>query len=248
MVNPLVRKLRQFTRLSSDDEAALHEFARQRVRRINAHDDIIREGDPPDRISLILEGWAFRYKTLEDGRRQIVAFLIPGDLCDMNIFVLREMDHSLGALTVVTLAEITREMMENLIVDHPRLARAFAWDSLVTAGILREWNVNLGQRTAFERVAHVLCELFLRLRAVGLTDGISCDFPVTQVDLADASGLSAVHLNRTLQELRAANLIRLRGKLLTIPDLPALQAAALFHANYLHLDHEGQRFDANDDA
>jgi CRP-like cAMP-binding protein len=104
----------------------------------------------------------------------------------------------------------------------------------------------LGQRTAFERVAHILCELFLRLRAIGITDGSTCEFPVTQVDLADATGLSAVHLNRTLQELRAADLIVLRGKLLTIPDLPALQAAALFNPNYLHLEHEGQRFDANE--
>ncbi|WP_027136256.1 Crp/Fnr family transcriptional regulator [Geminicoccus roseus] len=246
MINPLVRKLEKFTKLSRADQEALRDLASQRVRHLNARDDLIHEGDRPDHVNLILSGWACRYKTLEDGRRQIIAFLLPGDLCDLNVFILREMDHSMAAITPLTFAEVTREHMEALTLDHPRVTQALWWDSLVNAAIQREWSVNLGQRTAFERVAHLLCELFLRLRSVGMTEGTSCDFPVTQVDLADATGLSAVHLNRTLQELRGADLIVLRGKLLTIPDLEALQAAALFSPNYLHLNHEGQRFDAND--
>lgn len=246
MCSPLIRKLQQFTKLSRSDREALHALASLRVRHLSPRDDLIHEGDRPEHINLILNGWVCRYKTLEDGRRQIIAFLLPGDLCDLNVFILREMDHSMAAITAVSVIEVPREVMETLTLEHPRVTQALWWDNLVTAAIQREWNVNLGQRTAFERVAHILCELFLRLRAIGMTDGTTCEFPVTQVDLADATGLSAVHLNRTLQELRAADLIVLRGKLLTIPDLPALQAVALFNPNYLHLDHEGQRFDANE--
>jgi CRP-like cAMP-binding protein len=112
--------------------------------------------------------------------------------------------------------------------------------------IQREWSVNLGQRTATERIAHLLCELFFRLRAVGLTTDLTCDLPVTQAELADASGLSAVHVNRTIQELRAADLIVLRGRTLTILDLEALKTVALFNPNYLHLNREGGGFDANE--
>jgi CRP-like cAMP-binding protein len=246
MANPLIKKLQQFTRLSRLDQDAIREMASQRVRHLNPRDDLIHEGDRPNHVNLLLSGWACRYKTLEDGRRQIIAFLLPGDLCDLNIFVLREMDHSMAAITPLSFAEVSREHLEALTLDHPRVTQALWWDSLVGAAIQREWSVSLGQRTAFERVAHVLCELFLRLRAVGMTEGTVCEFPITQVDLADATGLSAVHLNRTLQELRAAGLIVLRGKLLNIPDLAALQSAALFTPNYLHLDHEGQRYDANE--
>ena len=112
--------------------------------------------------------------------------------------------------------------------------------------IAREWIANVGQRDAAERLAHLFCELFIRLRAVGLTNGDHCELPITQEQLGDATGLSAVHVNRTLQVLREQRLIILKGKTLTIPDLDALQRAALFNANYLHLDREGQSLDANE--
>ena len=110
----------------------------------------------------------------------------------------------------------------------------------------REWTTNVGQRTAYERLAHLFCELFVRLRTVGLTDGKSCDFPPTQLDLADATGLTSVHVNRTIQELRRDGLIELHNRRLTIPDLRALMNACMFNANYLHLNHEGAHLDAND--
>jgi CRP-like cAMP-binding protein len=133
-----------------------------------------------------------------------------------------------------------------MMFDHPRITQALFWDELVTVAIQREWTLNVGQRTAYERIAHLLCELYLRLRTVGLTDGTSCHFPLTQVDLADATGLTAVHVNRTLQELRRDGLIELQSKTLTIPDLNALRQVALFNDNYLHLDREGAHLDAND--
>jgi CRP-like cAMP-binding protein len=242
----LIQKLEQFTRLSLDDRRALEQAARERVRKLGAHEHITREGDNPRYVNLFLDGWACRYKSLQDGRRQIMAFFLPGDLCDMNIFVLREMDHSIETITPVTLAEISRETLQYLTANYPRLSYALWWDTLVEAAIQREWSVNLGQRTAFERLGHLLCELFVRLRSVGLTVGNSCTLPLTQAEMADASGLSTVHVNRTLQELRAAGLIILRGKELVIPDLAALRDAALFNENYLHLNHDGRHLDANE--
>ncbi|ACA20476.1 transcriptional regulator, Crp/Fnr family [Methylobacterium sp. 4-46] len=242
----LIRKLEQFTRLSSDDKQALERAASGKLRRFSSREDIIREGEAPRRVNLILDGWACRYKVLEDGRRQIAAFLLPGDLCDIRMFILKHMDHSVGTLSPATVVEIPRETILDLTDNFPRLSRALWWYSLVEEATQREWTTNLGQRDALERMAHLLCEVFIRLRGIGLTDGTSCELPVTQAELADATGLSTVHVNRTLQDLRARGLVILRGKTLTVPDLEALQDAALFSPNYLHLDCEGQELDAND--
>ncbi|WP_336487619.1 Crp/Fnr family transcriptional regulator [Methylobacterium nigriterrae] len=246
MENPLIRRLECFVRLSHDDKRLLATAASQRVRRLGPREDIVVEGDPPRDVSLVLDGWACRYKTLADGRRQIIAFFLPGDTCDPHAFAVREMDHSLATLTPVTIAEIARDTLQDIVDASPRLARALIWTMLVTAAVQREWTVSLGQRTAVERLGHLLCELFLRLRAVGLTDGPSCELPLTQVDLGEATGLSNVHVNRVLQELRGSGLISLKGRVLTIHDLQRLQAVALFNAAYLHLDREGRTLDAND--
>lgn len=246
MSSPIIRKLENFARLSTQDKRALEDLASERVRRFEAREDIIHEGDTPEMVNLIQEGWACRYKHLEDGRRQIISFFLPGDLCDLHIFVLREMDHSLGAITPVTLAQIPRQAFEEITLKHPRITQALWWESLVSAAIQREWTVNTGQRDALERVAHLLCELFHRLRAVGLADDDTCDLPVTQTDLADATGLSPVHVNRTLQDLRRDGLIELKGRVLRIPDLDGLMRAALFNPNYLHLNREGRHLDANE--
>lgn len=244
-MNPLTLKLEHFVRMSVEDRAALDTIAAERPTRYGPREDIVREGERPRNVSLLLSGWACRYKELEDGRRQIVAFFLPGDLCDLNVYILQEMDHSMAAMTAVTIAELPHGVLEDVTLRHPRIAQALWWEALVNIAIQREWTVSLGQRTAFERLAHLLCELFLRLRTVGLAPGPTCDMPLTQVDLADATGLSAVHANRTLQELRAAGLIVLKGRQLTVPDLDALKRAALFNANYLHLGREGRNLDAN---
>ncbi|GJE35816.1 Crp/Fnr family transcriptional regulator [Methylobacterium oxalidis] len=243
MPQHLIRKLQQFAPLSEEDGRALEDAASRKVRIFGAHQDVIREGDAPEHVNLILEGWACRYKQLEDGRRQIISFFLPGDLCDPHVFVLREMDHAIGTITSVRLAEIHRDQMLRLTDEHPRITQALWWETLVTAAIQREWTVNLGQRTGLERIGHLLCELFIRPRGVGLTEGDSCLLPVTQVELGDATGLSNVHVNRVLQELRSRELIVLRGKRLSIPDLEALQRVALFNVNYLHLEREGRRLE-----
>ncbi|WP_232629023.1 Crp/Fnr family transcriptional regulator [Methylobacterium sp. Leaf118] len=233
MVNPLIRKLEHFARLTSGERQALERVV-QTTRRLGPREDVIRDGDRPRHVNLILEGWACRYKQLEDGRRQVISIFLPGDLCDPHVFVLRKMDHSLGTLTPVLLAEIPEAAIREISAESRTLSEALWWEMLVTAAIQREWTVSLGQRLATERLGHLFCELFMRLKAVGLTSETSCEFPITQADLGDAMGLSTVHINRTLKELRAAGLIRLRGRQLTIPDFAALRAASLFDPAYLH--------------
>jgi len=246
LVASLTLKLQAFTRLSSDDRAKIDQLSRQNIRELGARRDLIREGDRPRSIFVMLSGWACRYKTLPDGRRQIVAFFMPGDLCDLHIYILKEMDHSVGAITPIKVGEIGRDDFEALMESHPRVTQALYWDELVKIAIQREWTINLGQRSAYERIAHLMCEIFIRLRIVGMADGNSCHFPLTQVDIADATGLTAVHVNRTLQDLRRDGLIELQSRTLRIPDLEALKAAALFNDNYLHLDGDGRHLDAND--
>jgi CRP-like cAMP-binding protein len=241
----LIHKLQKFTRLADSDSRMLRQICSEQIRQIGPREDMIREGDKPTAIYVMLEGWACRYKYLDDGRRQIVGFFLPGDMCDLNVFILREMDHSIGALTNVSVAEIHRDAFETIMDAHPRVTQALWWDTLVTIAIQREWTVNLGQRNAGERIAHLLCELYIRMGCAGLARGGDCDFPLTQAELGDAAGLSTVHVNRTLQELRGASLIELSNRRLRILDFEALKRVGLFHANYLHLNHEGAHLDAN---
>jgi len=244
-MNPVVRKLELYTRLSADDKAALERLATARVRQFGSREDIVREGDTPKDVFMFLSGWACRYKQLEDGRRQIIAFFLPGDLCDLNVFILREMDHSVSAITPVTLAEVSRETFDETLLNRARVTQALWWESLVNAAVQREWTVNLGQRTAAERIAHLICELFLRLHSVGLARSNTCDWPITQIELADTTGMSSVHVSRTINELRNLGLIVLRDRQLTVSDLPGLMRLAMFNANYLHLQHEGAYLDVN---
>ena len=238
----LALRLEAFTWLSPEDRAAIGRIS-QVSRVVPPRRDLIREGERPQFVHLMVDGWACRYKTLPDGRRQVVAFFVPGDFCDLNVYVLKEMDHSLGAITRLSVADISRDEMDALTAAHPRITQALWWDSLVQIAIQREWTLNVGQRSAYERIAHLLTELYLRLTTVGLTHNGSCDFPLTQNDLADATGLTAVHVNRTLQDLRREDMIILERKRLTIPDLKRLMGAAVFNPNYLHLGHEGRRLD-----
>lgn len=241
----LFRRLEVFTRLSGDDKAALERIV-SRIKTVPPRRDLISEGDPPTHVNLVIRGWAARYKMLPDGKRSLVSFFIPGDFCDLNIYILRQMDHSIAAITTLKVALLEPEALLNLMQSHPRITQALLWHELVGAAVQREWTHNLGARAAYERLAHLFAELFLRMRSVGLTMGESCDFPLTQYDLAEATGLTPVHINRTLQALRADGMLELERKRLTIPDLKRLMEVAMFNANYLHLEHEGAHLDAND--
>lgn len=246
MADHLRLKLEHYVRLSADDRRILSAMSQANVRQVPARRDIVREGEHPGFVNLILDGWAMRHKMLEDGRRQILAFLIPGDLFDLDLFVLKEMDHSIGALTPVTIAQIPGETFDEIEATRTRLHQALNWDLLVQLAIQREWTVSLGQRSAIERISHLVCELFERLKAVGLCRNGTCHIPITQTDLSEATGITPVHVNRTVQELRSQGLIEWKGREIHVPDMEALNRIAMFNANYLHLNREGAQLDAND--
>jgi CRP-like cAMP-binding protein len=215
-VRPLIHNLQRFVRLSEDDKLAIAQLHEAPMHKVKARNDIAREGQDPTVVRLMLSGWACRYKDLPDGRRQIVGLFIPGDFCDLNVYILQHLDHSIGAITPVTYLAIPPARLDELVNTHPRVGQALLWHELVSASIMREWLLNLGQRSAFERIAHLFIELFLRMRAIEHTEGDSCPFPLTQSDLADATGLTPVHINRTLQEMRREGLIELSHKRLQI--------------------------------
>ena len=242
-VSRLIRKLENFAPLPEEERRALLS-ATNTIRRYAAHEDLIQEGAPTDGVKIILDGLACRYKVLPDGRRQIVAYFVPGDMCDLRVFLLKRMDHSIGTLCPVEAALLPQESVLELTERYPRLTRALWWSTLVEEAIAREWIVNVGHRTAFERMAHLFCEIFLRLQAVGLTHENRCDLPLTQTELADTLALSAVHVNRTLMDMRRARLVTFQAKQLIIHDRQALQSVAGFDPNYLHLDGETNRLPA----
>jgi CRP-like cAMP-binding protein len=235
MANPFIEKLEHGAELSDQDRQTLRNVIHD-VRHVGARIALIEEGDRPENVHAILEGFACRYKILADGERQIMAWLVPGDLCDLHVSILGEMDHSIGTLAACKIAYIPRDRIEDLTSHYPAINGALWWATLVDEGTLREWLVNMGRRPADKQMAHLFCELFVRLQSVGQTTGTSFDFPLTQDELADTLGVSTVHVNRMLHQLREDGLIMLKGKTLTILELEGLQAFAEFDPNYLHLN------------
>jgi CRP-like cAMP-binding protein len=233
MTNLLTRKLEAFGPLPDADKRLLDDVI-QPAQPVGARMDLIREGDAPSHVNLILEGFACRYKTIPDGSRQIMAYLVPGDFCDLHVFILKAMDHTIATLSPCTVVKIPRAQILALM-ERPAIARAFWWAALVDEATLREWLVNIGARPAEQRVAHLLCELLLRLEAVGLTNGDTYELPITQAELADTTGLTSVHVNRVLQRLRRDGLITLKSKNLMIMNVERLKAFSGFNPNYLHL-------------
>lgn len=233
IANPLASKLDDFSRLSDEDKRVLDELVLN-VRRVPARTDLISEGDKPSNVHLVMEGFACRYKVLENGKRHIMAYLLPGDVCDLHVFVLNEMDHSLGTLSPCSVVDIPRPQVLALL-ERPAIARALWVAAMVDEATLREWLVNIAGRSAEARVAHLLCELLFRLRAVGMANGDSYELPITQGELADTMGLSDVHMNRVIQRLRKEKLITLKSKNLVILDFERLAAFSGFDPNYLHL-------------
>jgi CRP-like cAMP-binding protein len=229
----LIRKLESIGELTGNERDALRSL-KLRPFVVKAHEEIVSEGNRPSSVSLVLSGFVCRYKVVPDGKRQIVSFHIPGDIPDLPCLFVQVADHNFCSLTTSQVAAIPHARMLALFDAHPRLAHLFWRDTLVDAAIFREWMVGIGRRSAFTRMAHLFCELIVRMQAVGLFANRSIEIPLTQADIADALGLSTVHVNRTLQEIRAAGLITFwKGKLVAL-DWNGLCDAGEFEPGYLH--------------
>ncbi|PVE23933.1 Crp/Fnr family transcriptional regulator [Microvirga sp. KLBC 81] len=230
----LIRKLESLAPLAPEEKAALLGLP-LRLKTVAADQDIVCEGDRPSECCLIVEGFACRYNLTGEGKRQILSFHIGGDIPDLQSLHLRVMDHSLGTLVPSKLAFIQHDALRSFMRSHPRLGDLFWRDTLIDAAVFRQWIVGLGRREARGRIAHLLCELLVRLRAAELVEDHVFGLPVTQAELGDALGISTVHVNRVLQELRGENLISWRGETLQVLDWEGLKQAGEFDPTYLHL-------------
>lgn len=233
----LIRKLDSIAPLAPEEKAALLRLP-LRLKAVAVDQDIVREGDTPFENCLIVEGFACRYNTTAEGTRQIPSFHISGDLPDLPSLHLEVMDTSIGTVTPCRVGFIQHEDLWRLCMRHPRIAAAFWRETLIEGAIFREWVVNAGRRETYNRMAHVFCEMLVRLRAVGLVEGYACDLPITQGEFADALGVTTVHVNRVLQEMRADGLIELNGDRLNIPDWEMLKQVGDFDPTYLHLEQD----------
>ena len=230
---PLFKRWGRGVALSADDKRAVASLPWQR--KSYAREAYLgREGEPPTSCTLLLHGLAFRHKLVSDGARQIVSFHIPGEFLDLQDCLLEVTDHNLQALSRCTVAAVHKDALVELMAERPAVRRAVWLDTLIDASVFSEWVVNLGRRNARQRIAHLLCELAARLRAADASDGSMYDFPVTQEQIADATGLTPVHTNRTLQSLRRSGLINLTSNKLTILDWDALAEVGGFSDRYLH--------------
>ncbi len=234
MIEKYLMKLRARDSISAEEEAAIRESITEVVE-YPAGCTFIRPGQRLEKSTLVLKGLMCRYKDLSDGQRQITAIHVPGDFADLHSFTLKHLDHSVMALTACTVANSPHDRIQKLCEDYPRLARLFWFSTNLDACIHREWEVSLGRRSALERTAHLLCELHVRMGLVGLTEQFVYGLPITQTELAECLGLTSVHVNRILRELREAKLVEFRGGRVTIHDLSALERVAEFDPAYLYL-------------
>jgi CRP-like cAMP-binding protein len=239
MSHSLVRKLERLAPLSDAEKQALA-GAVARTRSLQPDADIIRAGERPTECTVLLDGWACRYKLLPDGKRQITGFLIAGDVCDLSGLLMGTMDHSVGTLTAASVAVIPRDLLMGLMDSYPSLARALWQETLIEASIAREWVLNVGRRSGDQRIAHLLCEIGSRLRSVSRMSGHTFACPITQAEIADATGLSSVHVNRMLQDMRSEGLLVWKGNMINVLDWKRLQESAAFSPDYLFLNRKGE--------
>jgi CRP-like cAMP-binding protein len=196
---------------------------------------LVREGDPPTHCGVLLSGFAYRQKLTGDGSRQIIAIHIPGESLDLQNIFLDEADHNVQMLTRGDVAFVPRSALQELVRSRPRVAHAVLVTTLVDASIFREWVLNVGRRNSRARLAHVLCEFAIRLEAAGLADELGYELPMTQEQLADALGLTPVHVNRTLKALEVEGLLKRSKRNIAFPDWETMRNVGDFNQRYLHL-------------
>ncbi|TPG22768.1 Crp/Fnr family transcriptional regulator [Sphingomonas koreensis] len=223
-------------RIALEDEAVRAIVALPHtIRRLRPNEYFLREGEQPTNSTIVVDGYIYRHKLVQDGGRQIVAVHIPGDFVDLQNILLDESDHNIQALTTATVAEFPHAEMLALAFRHPNIGKALWRESLVEASLFREWIANIGRRDARARVAHLLCEMAVRREAAGLGSRAHFELPMTQEQLGDALALTAVHVNRTLRVLEADGLIERSKRAVTVADWSRLRAVADFNENYLHV-------------
>ncbi len=206
-------------------------------RKMRAHEILVHDGSQVSCVCLMITGFAYRYKYLSDGRRQILGYLLPGDLCDTQFVISNESDHNIALLTDSEVVMIPNHVLMGTMVEYPKIERALLLAAVVEWAMLREWLLNVGQRAALQKLAHFFCEIAARLRAIGMvnSDG-SFSLPLTQAELADTMGLTTVHVNRIMQRFRHDGIVAWSRGRLTILNQPTLQGIAGFEGRYLHLE------------
>jgi CRP-like cAMP-binding protein len=243
MQNPLTAKLEHYTAFSPDERTRLDQLLMGKRQTFPARSEIIADGEKVTEIHLVVSGLAARSKYLPDGGRQIMAFLVPGDLCDVEVFVLEAMDHSITAISETECALIPAKTIETLLTEMSGLTKGLWWSTMSDAAVLRERIIDHGRRGAKERLAHLFYEMLIRYTVIDQVTDNSFSFPVTQEELADATGLTPVHINRILQEMRSDGLIELRHRTLTVTDPDRLKQVARFESDYLHFKRAAERQD-----
>jgi len=233
-IHPLIRNLQQHDRLS-DDECRVLTGAIAQTKELAAGEDIVTEGDRPWVSTILVEGFAARYKLQAEGTRQISAIHVPGDFIDLHSFLLKKMDHGVSAITPCTLSTVPHDALAAIIEEHPHLTRVLWLSTVIDGAVHREWLVQMAAGQAYRRTAHLFCELYMRLRAVGRTEDGSFHLPLTQFDLGDMLGISNVHVSRTLRQLREEKLVTWKSGMVTLHDLERLRQAAHFDPTYLNL-------------
>jgi CRP-like cAMP-binding protein len=235
MITPLLKKLRRRVEISSEEEQVIRDSVAE-TRRTSADEIVVRAGEELNSSLLLIEGWLARSKDLAGGERQVTQLHVAGDFADLHGFTLKRLDHDVATLADSRLAVMPHERLREVTNRYPRLARVFWFSTNIDAAIQRELALSLGQRSAMSRMAHLFCELYERLDVVGRTSHDGYEFPLTQRELSECLGLTVVHANRTLQELRRRGLIELENRRLTIRDRRGLEGLAEFDPSYLYLD------------
>ena len=235
MIDRHLMKLRARDDIDADEERALRAAPGEVVRH-PADVTIIPAGKVLDSSTLLIEGLIGRYKDLRNGERQITELHVPGDFADLHSFTLKFLDHSIMTLTPCTIVQVPHARLKAITEEHAHLARVLWFMTNLDAAIHREWVVSLGRRSALKRTAHLFCELQVRLGIVGLATESGYALPITQTVLAECLGLTSVHVNRVLKELRERGLVAFRSGRVTISDLAGLRGIAEFDPAYLYLD------------
>lgn len=235
MIERHLTRMRARHPLGPDEERVIRGLISE-TRRVEARKVVIREGERLDFSTLLLDGLMCRYKDLSNGQRQVTELHVPGDFADMHSFTLKRLDHNVQTLTDCVIGIAPHDHIQRMMETHPRLARLYWFSTNLDAAIHREWEVSLGKRSAAQRTAALFCEMHIRLGLIGMADADGYKFALTQNEIAECLGITPIHLNRTLKELREAGLVEVKGRYVSLLDLARLRGAADFDDGYLYLN------------